>query len=144
MAGSLIDRAIGDYYDKQLITGRGYSPVYKGQIFHRGSGWASGIAKLFKLAAPALKSTGKYLLKKGVHTASNFATDILDGANLKESARRQAGIAYDSIKHDLRDKIIKTVAPRQQRAPKRQRKPQRVLKNNKRRRKTKNQIDNFM
>ena len=140
-----IDTAIGNYYDKQLLTGRGYNQnFYRGKLFHRGSGWTSGIAKLFKLATPALKSTGNYLLKKGRHAASNFATDALDGTNLKDAARRSAGIAFDTMKHDIRNKIIKTVAPRQQKAPKRRRKPQRALKNNKRRRKIKNPIDNFM
>ena len=110
---SIIDRTISNYYDKQLLTGRGYPQnYYKGRIFHSGSGWASGLTKLFKFVAPVFKRTGKYLLKKGVNTASNIISDSLEGTNLKEAAKRWASQAFDEMKYDMRKKIIKTIAPR--------------------------------
>ena len=108
------DKVITNYYRNQLLSGGGFKVYKRSTVFHRGhsgSGFSSIIGKLFQLAKPILKSSGKYLAKKGLKAVANTASDVIAGDNIKEAAKKNAIIAFDNFKTDLRKKVIKRVAP---------------------------------
>ena len=108
------DRAIAEFYTEQLLSGAGFQVYKRSSVFHRGhrgSGFSSILAKLFQFAKPLLKSSGKYLAKKGLKAITSTASDVISGDNIGESAKKNAAIAFDNFKTDLRKNVIKRIAP---------------------------------
>jgi len=70
-----------EYYNFQAGSGiRGFS----GSRYQRGSGWFS------RLFSSSILPAFKWLGKKAVDTGLNIADDVLEGKNLKESAKKRA------------------------------------------------------
>ena len=130
-----VAKALSEFYREQLLYGGGIDVFHSGSIFHRGSqhgaGFASIIGKLFKVATPFIKSSAKYLGRQGVGLARDIALDALAGEPLNISAKRNASLALEKMKGDLRRKVARTVSPR----------PRKVNKKKKKRGKA---LDNFM
>ena len=104
-----IHRAIEEYYssDKAVV---GSGPYVHGTIFSKGRGLRSFIRKAIKIAAPIVKKAGKilkpvakkagqYALKAGVETATDIATDVLEGIPVEEAVRHNGQIAIENARN---------------------------------------------
>lgn len=74
-----------NYYQKQA---GGYLPIFRGKTIQRGSGIGGVFSRMFRGILPMIKegakTAGKQLLSSGV----KIATDLIDGKNLAESAKK--------------------------------------------------------
>ena len=104
-----IHRAIEEYYssDKAVV---GSGPYVHGTIFSKGRGLRSFIRNAIKIATPLVKKAtrvlkpvamkaGQYALKAGVETATDVATDVLEGIPVKEAVRHRAAIAAENARN---------------------------------------------
>ena len=83
---------------------------HSGDIYQRGSGLGSFFSGLFKSVVPLAKSflkssTGQTLKNVALSTASNVAKDIIEGRNVKESAKENLGDAKQKIKTLIKKKF---------------------------------------
>ena len=85
---------IGELY-RSVLHQRGYG-LNTEMMDHDhvyGLGFGELMGRLFRAAAPHLKSGLKYLGKSAVVTAANVAEDAINGADIKESAMKHVGDA---------------------------------------------------
>jgi hypothetical protein len=83
------DNGIGDVYRSVLYQrGYGLGDDFDYSMTH-GLGFADGLANLFRLAMPVIKSGMQFLGKKAVNTVANIAQDAIAGENIKDSAKKR-------------------------------------------------------
>lgn len=89
---------IGQVYKSILHQqGFGFSPEMYDYDETYGLGLGQMFSKLFRAAAPAVKSGLKYLGKTAVGTVADIAKDALNGDDLKESATRHVQNALGDV-----------------------------------------------
>ena len=103
-----------NYYKQQALRGYGIENTFRrSPIFQRGSGlsgsgiFSSILKSVVNTSKPLLKKAGKYVIKKGVKTASNITNDLLSGMSLKESASKNARKTLEKTKDDVAHMIRK-------------------------------------
>lgn len=94
------------------LTGTGFD-VYKGTYWQKGAGLGSTFKKFWswivpifkKHALPKLQSGLEVLGNEGVSTVKNIYKDVVDGKNLKESAKNNINTAADNLKNKVESAI---------------------------------------
>ena len=81
-----------DYYVTQSGSGL---PIFQGSRTQAGHGLGSIFSGLFRFAMPLLKSLGISVGKQALRTGAQIATDVADGQQFGDSAKRRIG---DTIK----------------------------------------------
>jgi hypothetical protein len=80
---------LGPFYKSVLYQrgyGLGYQELCPEQMY--GLGLGDSLTNLFHMAWPVLRKGLKYLGKSAVSTAADVARDVIEGKDLKESARK--------------------------------------------------------
>lgn len=79
-------------FDGRIPDQTGFGPVptyFKGSSFQKGHGIGSFLSGLFRMALPFAQRGVKALGKQALSTGMDIASDVLEGENLGESARRR-------------------------------------------------------
>ena len=69
-----------------LQSGHGLG-MYEGQRYQRGAGFGAIFGPLLRAIMPIAKTVGKVVGKQALRTGAAVASDILQGANVKESIK---------------------------------------------------------
>ena len=94
------------------LAGTGFD-LYKGTYWQKGAGLGSTFKKFWswivpifkKHALPKLQSGLEALGNEGVSTVKNIYKDVVDGKNLKESAKDNLNTAADNLKNKVETTI---------------------------------------
>ena len=135
---------IEQYYLSPSITGEGTVPFVEGTIFSKGRGLGSifrsvvrGVAPLIKSAvrhiAPIAKKTGKYMLKQGLNTMADTASDMLQGSSAAEALKNSSEATLENMRYDGLRQAAKI----------RSRNVNRVKRKNSKKRRIRGSVDNF-
>jgi hypothetical protein len=91
-----------EQYFKRQLEGNAQYPVFRGLRYQRGYGLGGVFRKLFRYIVPFVKEHGVPLLKTvgktALNSATNLATDALDGKNIKESAKQRLKETFEDLK----------------------------------------------
>ena len=103
---------ISDYYLNPLTSGGGGGPNYvEGTIFSKGRGFGSLLRGVAKTVAPFIKSAarkiapfakkaGKYVLKQGLNTVADTASDMLEGASAIDAFKNNSEATLENMRYD--------------------------------------------
>lgn len=95
-------KSFEDHYVQQ--TGNGLN-FYRGEALQKGYGFGSFFRTLFRAAVPLLKSGASSVGKEILRSGLNVMSDVSQGNNFKESARKHIKAAG----HVLTDKATKKI-----------------------------------
>jgi len=79
--------SVPDAYINYFVEQAGGNAVFRGTKIQRGYGLGSIFSRLFRFAMPLFKRGAKHVGKAVGKTGASFLTDVVSGANLKESAK---------------------------------------------------------
>ena len=150
-----VDNLIYQYYKNQIRTGHGSPDYFRGSTLQRGHGIGdiiSTVAKIGKRLKPIIKGVGRVLkpiLKKGgkklansaLRTTANIGKDILEGKNVKKSAKIRSGQEFERLKRQSINTIQQVLRPPLSKPVKK--KPLKGRKRSKAKRNGKFRSDNF-
>ena len=102
---------IEHYYLTSSTSGYGSQPFVEGTIFSKGRGLGSFfrsaarmISPLIKSAArkiaPIAKKTGKYILKQGLNTVADTASDMLQGDSAAKALKNNTEATLENMRYD--------------------------------------------
>lgn len=97
------------YDDHFLQTGKGL-PIFIGSKGQRGYGLGGIFSSIAKAAIPMLKSAAKSAGKTLLKSGAEFASDVLQGRNVKEAAKQRAINAGKTIGRDLLSSTVQHVS----------------------------------
>ena len=87
------------YYTNQVGGGQS---IYTGRRYQRGHGLGNALGSRFRTVAPMLRKTtvslGNDVLRSGVSAGSRALTDIVAGAPVKKSIKRQRQLVNKRLK----------------------------------------------
>lgn len=95
------DRYI-DYFQNQCGSGMN---IYHGRKFQHGYGLASFFKNMWRLAVPIFKSGARSLAQEGLMTGVNFANDLMERKNVKQSFENRLKEAGSNLKRKAEDKL---------------------------------------
>ncbi len=78
---------------------------FQGFPYQRGAGLGSVFRSLLRAILPIAKTAGKAIGKQALRSGMGFAGDVLEGANVKESAIRHAKSGGAQLLHKVRKKL---------------------------------------
>jgi hypothetical protein len=99
-------KAYHDYYIHQ--AGKGY-PVFAGRRYQRGYGFGNIFGGLFKAVTPLLKKGTKTLEREVLKTGLNIVGDVVQGRNIKQTAKLRLKSTGESLLQKAMDTIRPTV-----------------------------------
>lgn len=114
---------ISQYYLNPLISGGGLAPSYvEGTIFSKGRGFGSMMRSVAKSVAPLIKSaarriapiakkTGKYILKQGMNTVADAASDMLEGSSAIDAFKNNTEATLENMRYDGLRKVANLRKP---------------------------------
>lgn len=119
MALSLNEEAqlLTDYYLNQ--AGQGFSGIYSGVPWQRGTGIGSWLGGLFRAVVPLLKKGGIAITREVARGASNLLNDLTDEKGFKESIKTRGEEVLSGVSN-----AVKTITGSGYRRPTTRRKPQ--------------------
>jgi hypothetical protein len=79
--------------------------IYHGAKFQRGYGLASFLKNMWRLALPIFKSGARSLAKEGLVTGVNFANDLIQSKNVKQSFEKRLKEAGSNLKRKAEEKL---------------------------------------
>lgn len=79
---------------------------YRGPRVMKGHGFGGTFASLFRRAIPILKTVGKYLGRRALHTGFNTLESVIDGNDPKTALRREMEKTKQRIISDTRSKFM--------------------------------------
>ncbi len=91
-------------YYLQQAQQTGHGAAFAGVPYQRGGGLGSIFRGLFRAILPVAKSVGRAVGKQALRTGAAIASDVADGANFKESAKKHG---REGVK-----KVVKEVTQR--------------------------------
>jgi len=91
------------YYVHQAQHGGGTLPAFHGARIQRGYGIGSFLGGLLRSAVPFLKEGAKAIGKTALRTGLNIASDVMEGKELKSSARSRAIEAKNNLQNKALD-----------------------------------------
>jgi len=91
------------YYVHQAQHGGGTLPAFHGARIQRGYGIGSFLGGLLRSAVPFLKEGAKAVGKTALRTGLNIASDVMEGKELKSSARTRAIEAKNNLQNKALD-----------------------------------------
>ena len=94
------------YYVDYFKNQRGGMPVFSGRTVMGGSGIGSVLSGLLRSATPLLKKSAVALGKRALSTGARTASDVLRGANVKESLKRRSKATVADIIGDVQHALL--------------------------------------
>lgn len=91
-----------DYFENQCGSGMN---IYHGARFQRGYGLASFLKNMWRLAVPMFKSGARSLAQEGLTSGFNFANDLMERKNVKQSFENRLNEAGSILKRKAEDKL---------------------------------------
>lgn len=93
-----------NYYRSQIQYGRGMPDIYDGSSLQVGHGFGDILSTISKYTKPFIKPLIKKGVKKlgksAVNTGANILEDIIDGKNLKNSAKKRTAEQFEKLKKE--------------------------------------------
>lgn len=93
-----------DYFNNQCGSGMN---IYHGAKFQHGYGLASFLKNMWRLAMPLFKSGARTLAQEGLTTGVNFANDLMERKNARQSFENRMKEAGANLKRKAEDKLIR-------------------------------------
>lgn len=93
-----------DYFENQCGAGMN---VYHGSKFQRGYGLASFLRNMWRLAVPIFKSGGRSLVQEGLTGGLNFANDLMQRKNARQSFENRLKEASSNLQRKAEEKLIR-------------------------------------
>lgn len=97
------DRYI-NYFENQCGSGMS---IYHGAKLQRGYGLASFLKSMWRLAVPLFKSGARSLAQEGITSGFNFANDLMERKNAKQSFESRLKEAGSNLKRKAEDKLTR-------------------------------------
>ncbi len=101
------------YYVDYFRNQRGGMPVFSGRTVMGGSGIGSVLSGLLRSATPLLKKGAVALGKRALTTGTRAASDVLRGANVKESLKRRSKQTVNDLFGDVAHALLPDASKRQ-------------------------------
>jgi hypothetical protein len=99
-----------DAYINYFVEQAGGNAVFRGTKIQRGYGLGSIFSRLFRFAMPLFKRGAKHVGKAVGKTGASFLTDVVSGANPKESAKSHLKTMGKTLAGDAAGYVTDTLA----------------------------------
>ena len=102
-----------NYYMEQAGGGLDYN-YFRGNVYQKGYGLGGTFRRFFKWVIPLIKTHAVPKIESGfksvgrefLTSAANIATDVVNGRDLKESARENVNNSINTVKNRIENSLI--------------------------------------